>query len=253
MRKFFCYLFGLFAAFNLIVIFPAMMSGAPANWIGQRFLCVLIFGGICFLLGRKKSNNSTMATHENKKEEATSVKVNENKSQEDIKENKQQSLFSSPETEDMAKELFKIASDAISEIIDASGKLDKKGLCEAIMFNSNIILNDPAFQKKSFYDATSNDYIILLYFLIQQQRTDLNGEKLMNFIKERMEFYSSEYNKLCNEKQYTPMRIYSTFYLTPLEDEPKPCLDILKLMTFHVGLINMVAKLHNLLDNKLEK
>ena len=158
------------------------------------------------------------------------------------------SLFTSPESEKKAKELFKIASDAILEIINVSGSLNKKGLCEAIMFNSNIILNDPVLQQKSFYEATSNDYLMLLYFLIQQQRTDIKGERLINFINERMEFYSSEYNKLRNEKQYSPMWVYSTFYLAPLEDDPKPCLDILQVMTFQVGLIRMTYKVHESLN-----
>ena len=63
-----------------------------------------------------------------------------------------------------------------------------------------------------------------------------------------MEFYSSEYNKLRNEKQYSPMWVYSTFYLAPLEDDPKPCLDILQVMTFQVGLIRMAYKVHESLN-----
>lgn len=221
------------------------MSGAPANWIGERLLCVFVFGGICFLLRKKnkKSDKPIMTVCGNKKEETSSIKVHKN-----MKDDKQHSLFSSPTTEDVAKKLFKIASDSISEIIAVSGELDKKGLCEAMMFNSNIILNDPVLQQKTFYEAISNDYLMLLYFLIQQQRTDLKGKMLTNFISERMEFYSSEYNKLRNEKQYSPMWVYSTFYLAPLEDDPKPCLDILQVMTFQVGLIRMACKIHELLN-----
>lgn len=163
------------------------------------------------------------------------------------------SLFTSPESEKKAKELFKIASDAILEIINVSGSLNKKGLCEAIMFNSNIILNDPVFRKEPFYETVSNDYLVLLYFLIRQQRADLEGEILANFINERMEFYTSEYNKLINEQRYTPMWVYSTFYLAPLEDDPKPCLDILQVMTFQVGLIRMSCKVHELLDKLFNK
>lgn len=250
MKKIICYLCGGFAAFNLIVIFPALMSGAPVNWIGERLLCVLIFGGICFFLWKKKNGKTDkpiMTVYGNKKE-INSTKVNEVSPKGDMEDSKQDSLFSSPATEVMAKKLFTIASDSISEIIAASGKLDKKGLCEAIMFNSNIILNDPVLQQKSFYEATSNDYLMLLYFLIQQQRTDIKGERLINFINERMEFYSSEYNKLRNEKQYSPMWVYSTFYLAPLEDDPKPCLDILQVMTFQVGLIRMAYKVHESLN-----
>ena len=252
MKRIICYLCGGFAAFNLSVIFPALMSGAPANWIGERVLCVLIFGGICFFLWKKKKVDKPIMTVYGNTKEINSTQANEIKPKENIENNSQHSLFSSPATEDMAKKLFKIASHSISEIIAVSGKLDKRGLCEAIMFNSNIILNDPVLQQKSFYEATSNDYLTLLYFLIQQQRTDLKGERLINFINERMEFYSSEYNKLLNEKQYSPMWVYSTFYLAPLEDDPKLCLDILQVMTFQVGLIRMACKIHELLDNAVK-
>lgn len=250
MKKFICYLCGGFAAFNLMAIFPALMSGAPANWVGERIFCVLIFGGICFFLCRKKKENSDkpVMTIYGSRKEINSTQVNDIKPKENIEESKKSSLFSSPATENMAKELFKIASDSISEIINISGKLNEKGLCEAIIFNSCIILNDPILQKKPFYEATSNDYLILLWFLIQQQRKDLKEEKLMNFINERIEFYSSEYNKLRNEEQYSPIWVYSTFYLAPLEDEPKPCLDILQVMTFQVGLIRMSCKVHESLN-----
>lgn len=250
MKKIICYLCGGFAAFNLIVILPALMSGAPANWVGERILCVLIFGGVCLFFCRKnkeKSDKPVMTIYGSRKE-TYSPQINTIKPKESIEDNRKYSLFSSPATEDMSKELFKIVSDATSEIINISGKLNEKGLCEAIIFNSNIILNDPILQQKPFYEATSNNYLILLYFLIQQQRMDLKGEKLMSFINERMEFYSSEYNKLRNEKQYSPMWVYSTFYLAPLEDEPKPCLDILQVMTFQVGLIRMACKVHESLN-----
>lgn len=255
MKKLVCYLCGGFAVLNLLVIFPALMNGARANWIGGRVLCVLFFGGICYLLLKKKNKQSDKpitTVYEDKKEN-NGIKVGENNSKERMKDDKKGSLFSSSATEGAAKELFKIASGSTSEIIATSGKLDKKGLCEAIMFNSNIILNDPVLQQKSFYEAISNDYLMLLYFLIQQQRGDLKGERLINFISERMEFYSSEYNKLRNEKQYSPIWVYSTFYLAPLEDEPKPCLDILQVMTFQVGLIRMAVRVHELLDNNLVK
>lgn len=249
MKKVICYLCGGFAAFNLLVIFPALMSGAPANWLSERVICVLIFGGICFLFGKKKekkSDTSVMTIPENKKSEVNSIKVNENKSKENI--GNQHSLFSSPTNEIIAKKLFKIASNAIEEIISVSGKLNEKGLCEAIMFNFNIILNDPVLHQKLSYKAISDDCLVLLYFLIKQQRTDLEKEELTNFINERLDFYSSEYNKLVNEKQYTPQWVYSTFYLFPLEDEPKPYLDILQVMTFQVGLIRMACKIHELLN-----
>lgn len=252
MKKIICFLFGGFAVFNMLVIFPALMSNAPAGWITERIICAIIFGGISYLLARKRKTQqeeSTMVAYANEKQENKDAAEEVEKLKEKSKE---ESLFSSPESEAKAKSLFKIASDSISEIINVSGSLSKKGLCEAIIFNSNIILNDPVFKQKSYCKIVSDEYLILLYFLIREQKGDLNEDKLASFINERLEFYSSEYNKLVNDKQYSSMYCYSTFYITPLEDEPKPSLDVLKVMTFQVGLIRMACKVHELLDIKIK-
>lgn len=256
MKKNISYLCGGFAAFNLLIIFPAFMSGASADWIGWRILCVLIFGAICYLFADKKKMKSEelIKGHGDNNPKCNYYKpVSEETKESERVEYKQKSLFSSSTTETIAKKLFSIASDSISEIINVSGVLNEKGLCEAIIFNSNIILNDSVLKLEPCYDAVSNYYLTLLYFLIKQQRTDMEGEKLINLIKERIEFYSDEYNKLRESTQYTPLWVYSTFYLTPLEDEPKPYLDILQVMTFQVGLIRMACKIHELLNKLLNE
>lgn len=249
MKKIICYLCGGFAIFNLVVIFPALMSGAPASWIGGRVISIFIFGGICYLLVQKKKTTlekPIMVESGNKKEENTTAQNNNEKN------SRQESLFTSSATESIAKELFKIATDSITEIIETSGPLNKKGICEAIIFNTNIILNDAVFKQMNYYDNVSNDYLVLLYFLIKEQRNNLEKKELINFINERMKFYLSEYNKLINERQHSSMWVYSTFYLAPLEDEPKPCLDILQVMTFQIGLIRMSVKVNEFLEKKIK-
>lgn len=151
-----------------------------------------------------------------------------------------------------AQELFKIAADSISEVIEVSGKLSKKGICEAMMFNSNIILNDAVLRLSPSFGTISDDYLVLLYYLVREHRKDLNVDELVDFINERMGFYSKEYENLLKKDRYTPMWVYSTFYLAPLEDEPKPYLDMLQIMTFQVGLIRMACKVHELLDKLLK-
>ena len=171
-----------------------------------------------------------------------------------MKISKLYSLLSLPTTEEMAKYFFLIATNAVSEIISVSGRLNKRGICEAIIFNTNIILNNTALKQKSYYKAVSDEYLFMLYLLVQQQRTDLSQEELINFINKRMEFYSSQYNKLLDkEKQYAPILVYSNFYLTPLENKPKMCLDVLQVMTFQVGLIRMVCKVYELLDKQINQ
>lgn len=153
-----------------------------------------------------------------------------------------------------AQQLFKVAADSISEVIEASGKLSKQGFCEAIMFNSNIILNDAVLKLTPNYNTVSDDYLFMLYYLIKEQRKDLHDDELCSFINERMEFYLKEYNQLLGSNKYAPIWIYSTFYIAPLEDEPKLCPDILEILTFHSGLIRMICKVHEELDkinNKL--
>lgn len=149
------------------------------------------------------------------------------------------------------QKLFKIAADYISEVIEMSGKLSKKGICEAMMFNSNIILNDAVLRLRPNYSTISDNYLVLLYYLVREQRKDLNDDELVDFINERMGFYSKEYENLLQKDCYTPIWVYSTFYVAPLEDEPKPCLDILRVMTFQRGLIRMACRVHEELGKEL--
>jgi hypothetical protein len=89
--------------------------------------------------------------------------------------------------------------------------------------------------------------------LIRKERPDLDTKGLSEFLDGRLNFYAKEYNKLLGENQYSPMWVYSTFYLAPLEDEPKLSLDPLELIIFHTGLIKMANKVHELLDIELQK
>lgn len=162
-------------------------------------------------------------------------------------------LFESPELEKQAKSLFLVASDAVSELISYSGKLEKRGICEAIMFNSNLILNEPKLRLKHNFSDIEDGYLTLLFFLIQRERPEKTTEELFSFIDERLSFYSEEYNKLMNKDKYLPMWVYSTFYLVPLEDEPKPCLDVFEILSFQLGLFAMVEKVKELLNIEIQK
>lgn len=162
-------------------------------------------------------------------------------------------VFESTKSESQAKTLLLIASNSISELINYSGKLERKGICEAIMFNSNLILNHPNLNQKHNSQGIQDDYLVLLLSLIKKEKPEKNTDELLSFIQERLDFYLNEYNKLVNEDKYTPMWVYSTFYLAPLEEEPKACMDIFKIMSFQLGLIAMLKKLNNLLDVELQK
>ena len=162
-------------------------------------------------------------------------------------------VFESPKSESQAKALFSIATNAISELISYSGRLESKGICEAIMFNSNLILNHPNLTLRHNFQSIQNDYLVLLLFLLKKERPKKSIEDLLSFIQERLDFYFDEYNKLLHEDKYSPMWVYSTFYLAPLEEEPKPCVDVFKIMSFQLGLVAMLNKLNNSLDIELQK
>lgn len=162
----------------------------------------------------------------------------------------EQTLQSSTTQEVIAKELFAIASSSVSEIMKVSGILSQKGLCEVVMFNSSIILNDMTFKGKPYYDAVSGNYLGMLLALIETQRRDLDENELMTFINKRIKSYSDEYDKLTTDGQYVPIWVYSTFYLAPLEGKVKPNIDILQVMSFQIGLIRMATKVHDLLVEK---
>ena len=78
------YLSGGFAVFNLIVIFPAFMSGAPADWIGARIACALTFGGLSYVLEKwvvskkeVKSKKPIMVVYGNKRKESNQDEKND--------------------------------------------------------------------------------------------------------------------------------------------------------------------------------
>jgi hypothetical protein len=244
------FLFGGFAVFNLLTALPAMFSGAPAGWIFERIICGIIFGAVSYFLARKAKNNQAKKTNTNNSDSQKSVA---NNSEDRNTNNSQQQLFTSQKTEDIAKKIFLVASNSISEVIEESGALTKKGICEAILFNTTIILNDKLFNLKTDCQSIKDDYLILLLLLIRKERPDLDTKGLSEFLDGRLNFYAKEYNKLLGENQYSPMWVYSTFYLAPLEDEPKLSLDPLELIIFHTGLIKMANKVHELLDIELQK
>ena len=154
------------------------------------------------------------------------------------------SIFNSPQSEQDAKDLFLVASNSISALIESYKPLSKQGLCEAMMFNTNLVLGkgapNPVMQRD--WEHIEDGYFTLLIYMIQQQRPDKSEEELVSLINERLQFYTDEYNKLMSESTYTPMWVYSTFYLGPLQDEPIASVDILEILSFQMGLYKMISE-----------
>lgn len=79
------------------------MSGAPAGWITERIICVIIFGGISYLLTHKRKAQQEApitVVYGNKRQENEEATEETEKPKEKKKE---ESLFSSPESEAKAK------------------------------------------------------------------------------------------------------------------------------------------------------
>lgn len=253
MRKIICYVSGVFAILNFIVIFPALMDNAPAYWIKGRIFCAIVFGGLCYFLAKKKHSNKENTNVANTKiQESKIISVNI-ESQKVDEQDAEESEFISSSTEQMAKDLLVIASNAISEIINISGKLTRKGLAEAILFNSYRILNDPLLQKQSYYDALSDDYLLLLYFFIKDHKPDLDSAGVLLFIQNRLNFYAGEFHKMTTDKNYSSLWIYSAFYHTPMEDKIAPKPDVAATILFQVGLIKMTHRITEVLHNKIQQ
>lgn len=151
------------------------------------------------------------------------------------------------DTKTIAKELFRISVFATKKLIEDFEELSDKGLCEAVLFNTNIILNSDVVKKNRQYTEISDEYFMILFNMINNHKNIPDSEKMVEFINERLNFYNDEFNKLISTPLYSPMFIYTAFYQTPLEDEPSFSTDLYKIVPFGSVLIDMV----NVLNDKL--
>ena len=156
------------------------------------------------------------------------------------------SLFKK-KSEKQAQELFLIASNSIPEMEQISGELSNKGVLEAMLFNSNVILTSQSVMQLSNYDDIQQDYLQIVFFMLKDQFKHKDDDYICDFINKRLTFYNEELNKVIRDNSYSPMFIYKTFYQTPLENNSSVFIDAGKIMTFNMGIINMIVNINSAL------
>jgi len=151
-----------------------------------------------------------------------------------------------------AIELFRISVFAAKKLNKDFEKLSEKGLWEAVMFNTNVILNSDVVKKNRQFKEISGDYFCLLFQMIIDYKPIPDAKTLKDFINKRLIFYNDELNKLISTPIYTPMFVYSTFYQTPLEDEPSFILSIstMHMLSFNSSLLDMINTINDRMDNQ---
>lgn len=138
----------------------------------------------------------------------------------------------------MAADLFQLSLRAIPEIEKASGVLDEKGKCEALMFCGSVLLGDPAVRGLSCFTELSDHYLLSLYGYVKHCRYELG---VIDFVGNRMTAYASECNRMAREQDYVSPWIYSAFYLEPLSDDFRAFLGRGRLEVFHQVLLKTIA------------
>jgi len=158
----------------------------------------------------------------------------------------------SKKSETLAKKLLEVAGNAIG-ILKQSYPMDisRKGFCEILLFNTNLILNIARKKNHANWQNVEDRYLELLYHLVKIELPNKTINEVEGFVNERLSFYTCEYVKISTDKNYSPMFLYSNFYLTPLsEEEPIGSSDMLQILRFHTGLITMTDWIYKQLKNK---
>lgn len=149
--------------------------------------------------------------------------------------------FKSTNSQDNAKELFSIAMNGIAYLASGYKELSQAGICEALLFNTNLILNTKCLISSNQRLYIEDEYFLILYYLIEKEKPNMPQDKLVQFINNRLHFYMEDFNKLVNDKFYTGMFCYSNFYINPLhEDSPQGSTDTIELVSFKSALLDMI-------------
>jgi len=146
---------------------------------------------------------------------------------------------------DDSAQLYYISEAGIRELSWAYKSLSKKGKFEVILCNSITALGAYHRNHPDFFEETRKG---LYQYIINESvsfKLGFNFEQLSAFIINRIDFYSRELDNISNKQDYVPGKIYSAFYLNPLEAEPEMYLDLIEMLKFFKGLQSMRKSVHS--------
>ena len=120
--------------------------------------------------------------------------------------------------------------------------LSNKSKLEVLIFNCLLVYR---VYRINHTDKVLRNEQILYEFILDQAtkyQIDLSQEILMNFIYARFQLYGNELDIMNgpNRGYYIPEKIYSAFYLKPLETVLEIDIDFSEVMIFHINLTGMI-------------
>ena len=148
------------------------------------------------------------------------------------------------ESTSLLQKLLTIAKESADLLKEMSKELPAKGLYEAMIFSSQLILRSSDFNRLKDSEVLHKDYITLLSQILQVAcLPKMTTKELVDFVLERLDFYQKEWDKMRNNKSYSAMAVYSSFYLTPLTGKKEldgEFMDVLLLQSRLYNIANFI-------------
>lgn len=142
----------------------------------------------------------------------------------------------------LLERLLVIASKSTNLLKELSIKLPVDGEFEAMIFNSLIISGTVDFNDLKNMEELEEDLLTLMAVMFQKVRfPDKTINEILLFIIERRMFYVKEYMKIIENKNYNVIKIYSSFYNTPLTGKEEYGGDSWDILSFQFALHQIIS------------
>lgn len=143
--------------------------------------------------------------------------------------------------------VFLIAKGGIVELKQAYKDLTDAGKFEVILFNSSIAI---WFYNNRNPNRPLNNAKYAMKIVDQARTYNIkkSEDDLMNFIVNRLGFYANEYNQL-SEPENIPGKMFTSFYVNPLSNNPEPSFDLGEIFQFKMALGIMIKWVKENINN----
>ena len=145
-----------------------------------------------------------------------------NLSQEDIDKikKKEEELNLAPDlsnNDNLENKLFDLAKSCVSRLSREFKHLSSIGEAEALLFFSTLIVDLGVIKNNIDLDIMEDKYKLLL---CDEILGAFDADDFFDFVNKRVNFYTTQYERVKCEKLFTPMFIYNAFYLNPGCENP---------------------------------
>ena len=151
-------------------------------------------------------------------------------------------LFSSNDNSNhyAVNKMFNIISEGL-KIQEMYKPLSKDGRFELHLFCSNIVMGAYHRNHPVDYNNFEEEYFRKLYSL-----TNLSSQEFSSFANSRFQFYNNEINLILGtglypgeQNTYINGKIYSSFYINPLQENITHSFDLGEILLFHLCFVKM--------------